>query len=255
MGATYQDVPSIILPNGSGGTGEFFAMNDPLAWMGTNPVHVGQFYAADYTLNDTDWKTWTPSTTAADIKASVNANTFTANLADYEYYLRWSFDFVPAFKSGATMKLQTYRQFGNQWQSIHKRPYGLTRFSSKTDYYNYCNTMVSASIYLLYYDSNGAQTWTTTASYGVYPTLTAATFSSSSNDTTTVTPKAPKLSARRHKTYMTATRAAEIDGANSTVRIRGDLYRVDKGLEALRNCYRMALDYYDNPIPAIPTNN
>lgn len=253
FGTNYADVPSLVVPATGGGTADFYAHNDPLAWLGQNPKYLGQIYAADYTLAGTAFNTWTPSTTAKDIIATANGTAFTADLANYEYFLRWRTDFECVTNSGATLKAQLIKQIGSQWQTIHKRPYGLARFVTMTDYQNYCATIVSASVYVIYYNTNGTQTWTTSNSYGIYPTLTAAALSATTGDTITVTPACPKVSARCYSSYFATARASEVDKAASTIRIRGDLYRVDKNWTELKKMYCDAIEMYSNPIPAITT--
>lgn len=247
-GNNYNDVPYMDVPDGASGTSRFWDMYGDYGFLGWNAQHVQQVYTKDYKLSETDFNTWTPSTTAADIVDSASAGTFVADLDSYEYYLKWSFDYQPTFVAGATMKAQITRECASQWQSIHRRPYGLTRFPTYEDYYAYCATLVSASSYLFYYSTSGTASWTTTNSYGIYPTLTAATFSSTSSASPTVTMNAPKVRARCYSSYFSTTRAAEVDKANSYIKIRGDLFRVDKNATMLKQAYIDALNIYNNPL-------
>ena len=235
-------------PDGASGTSVFWDMSGEYGYLGWGVEHVQQVYSNDYKLSETGFANWTPSTTATDIITSVNAGTFTADFANYEYYLRWRMDYNPQFVSGATMKAQTIRQCGSQWQSIHRRPYGISRFATYTDYYAYCATISSASVYQIYYNSSGSLSWTTSNSTSIYPTMTAATFSSNTSATPTVTMKTPKVSAKCSTVSLDTARAAEIDQAKSTIKIRGDLFRVDKGATMLKQCYIDALKVYNNPL-------
>jgi len=220
----------------------------PWTWMGVHTEHLGQIYSADYTLADTSFATWTPSTTAKDIIATVTAGTFVADLDTYEYFIRWRYDYTAALQTGATLKVQTSRITGSLLQLINRRPYGLANISSATDSYAYCTTLVSAAWYNFYYNTSGTATWTSGQSYGIYPTLTAATFSSTTSATPTVTMKAPKVSARCSSTYFATARASEVDQENSTIKIRGDLFRIDKGCGQIRQSYIDAIYVYNNPL-------
>lgn len=219
-------------------------------WMGANPEFVANVYPTKtYALSDTGFNTWTPSSTAADIIASETLTTlYGLDFNNYEYLVRWRTNTHIALLTGATKKYQIEQIMGSQWQSLHRRPYGLANFTTITDSYNYCTTVISASNYVVYWNSNGTKTWTTTTSWGLYPGLTAATFSNTTSLTPNVTLKTPKVSAKTSTSYWTNARAAEVDKENSTVKIRGDLYRFKYGDGWVRNCYRDALEMYTNPL-------
>lgn len=246
-GNTYADVPSIVIPTASG-TAEFHDMSGDIAWLGVEAEHVGQLYHASYTLADTDFATWTPSTTAKAIIASKNLSTFSANMSQYEYWLEWRFDYESVLNDGATTKAQVDRQFGSLWQNLHRRPYGLNNFETLTDSYNYCASAFTGATYTIYWNTSGAHTWTSGISYGFYGALTAATFSSTTATTVNVTPKTPVINARCSNTYMTTARAKEINQDESTIVVTGDLYRVKKGTSTVRHFYRSALEMYNNPL-------
>ena len=67
---------------------------------------LGVVYDKTYKLSATDYATWTPSTSAGVIVASVNATTFEADMTTYDYELKWETSFIAAYKSGATMVAQ-----------------------------------------------------------------------------------------------------------------------------------------------------
>lgn len=219
-------------------------------WMGVNPEFVANVYPTKtYSLSDTGFDTWTPSSTATDIITSETlSTTYALDFNNYEYLVRWRTNTHIALLDGATKKYQIEQIMGSQWQSLHRRPYGLANFSTVTDSYNYCTTVISASNYVIYWNSAGTKTWTTTTSWGLYPTLTAATFSNSTSMTPNVTLKTPKVTAKTNSSYWTTARAAEVDKENSTVKIRGDLYRFKYGDGWVRNCYRDAVEMYTNPL-------
>ena len=219
-------------------------------WMGASPEFVSNIYPTKtYALSETGFNSWTPSTTALDIIAAQTLSpTYKVDFAQYEYLIRWRVNIHIALNSGATKKYQIEQTFGSLWQSLHRRPYGLADMTSITDSYNYCTTVLSGSNYVVYWNSSGTKTWTTTTSWGIYPTLTAATFSSTSSTTPNVTFKTPKITAKCNASYWTTARAGEVDKENSTVKIRGDLYRFKYGDGWTRQGYRDALEMYSTPL-------
>ena len=219
-----------------------------LEWMGPSAEHVSTFYTKNYTLADTGFNTWTPVNSATVIQDSENVGTFTADLVNYEYFIRWRCEYIGAFNTGATLKTQINKQLASHWQSIHRRPYGLANFESMTDSRAYCNSMSTASTYIIYWNSSGNLTWTTTNSYGIFQTIQATTFNSVNSGTPVVTMLSPTISARCYSSYFSTTRAAEVDKNNSTIKIRGDLYRIKKGYGQIRQAYIDALDMYNNPL-------
>lgn len=249
LGVDYPDVPSVVLPQTESGTAEFHDMDYPLAWQGVNAVHVGTIYSKDYTLAETGFNTWTPSTTATVIVATGTVSqTQVLDLEHYEYLVRWRCEFINAFQSGATKKATIEKQLGSHWQHIHRRPYGIANITSMTDSRNYSTNAYASSTLLVYWNTSGTKTWTTTNSYGIYQTYQASTLSSNDSYTPTVTFNYPSISARCYSSYFSTTRAGEVDKSNATVKLRGDLYRFDATYGWIRAFYRDAYEMYANPL-------
>ena len=99
----------------------------------------------------------------------------------------------------------------------------------------------------MYWNTNGAKTYTYSISYGIYPAATAATFSSATADSPTVTVKRPSWSARCSNTYFATARAPELDTDNSTIKIYGEAFETERGA-ALRTMYGGLVDLYNNPL-------
>lgn len=225
-------------------------MSGPLAWMGPDAEYMGQIYEHTYPLDQTTYPSWTPSTSAKAIKATTTAGTFQADMENHEYLLRWRVEIDVALKEGATKKVQVERYCASFWQSIHRRPYGFDKIEAEDYNYNYCTNLITSSSYLSYYNSSGARTWTTGISYGIYAAPTAAAFSSTGADNPTVTIKTPTINARCSTTYFATARAAEVDQANTTIHIRGDLYRTRHGSSVVRNTYGDAIRVFNDGINA-----
>lgn len=223
---------------------------EPLNWMGEGAEFVQEFYRSKFFLKDTNYPSWTPSTTAETIKATENLSVISIDLATYEYMIEWTWDMTAAYPAGQTLKTTLDRQIGAIYQTAHRRPYGLANFAAENYAYNYVTALNTNAGYLIYYNSNGTKTWTTGNSYGIYPSSVLATLSSTSADTVNLTPKTPDIKARCYSSYFSTTRAAEIDQDNTQFVLVGRLYRMRLGSCALRNMYGKAIDIYNHPLTA-----
>lgn len=247
QGASYEDVPYIVLPKTGGGTEEFFWGGADLHWLGDNVEFLGEKYSEEYTLDDTDFNGWTPSTTAKAIIASKNVSPVVAlDLATYEYAIRWKFDCDLVYGSSATTKARTERVVMDIWQTCSKRANSLANISAENPAGNACVTLTSAAI-LDYYNASSSHTYTWSASYGIYAAATAATFSSSTSNSPNLTIKTPSVSARCSTSYFSTANAALVDQANSTIKLKGYLYRYRKG-GILYNEYQNLCNLYANPL-------
>lgn len=257
-GQNYTNIQKIKMPepDNAGGVVPFYSMDGSLDWMGPDAELIGQIYANDMTLADTDFVGWAASTTAKTIKATITvAPTYTASQTTvYSYIVEWLTDINVAYDGTEDNKARLERYFGVQYQDIHRRPYGFVNFESMTDSYNYCTTLLSGGTYTIYRNTSGTETWTSGLSYGLYSSLTAASFSSTTSTSPTLTFKTPVLSARCSTTYWKVANAGKVDVSKTTIRIRANLYRRPAKFSNMRNMYRVGVNLYDNPIPAIPTS-
>ncbi len=252
-GNTYWDVPEIVVPSWDGvETSSFYALTPGLEWMGPYMVPEGQWYEADYTLNNTDFNGWIPSTTAKTIIASVNVSpVFKANMEEYSYWIRWDMDVNVTYDGTQDGKAQLNRYCASQWQNLQRRSYGISGFQQKTHTQNYCVSAYSASTYTFYNNTSGTSTWTSGISYGIYMGLTAATFSSSTGASPNVTLKTPVVSARCSTTYFKTANAGKVDQQHTTLRIRANIFRVPAIISPIRGMYDAVVDIYNDPIPPL----
>jgi len=220
----------------------------PWNHLGDEAELVEEIYPKTATaLSSTGFSTWTPSTTAGTIVSAqtLSSKAFTADFTQYEYLLRWRWSVVPEYTAGATLKAQIDRECAEQWQVICKRPNSLANIQSENFNGNACITYFSAPL-LSYYNASGTKTYTHSISYGIYCSVTAATFSSTTSNTATVTPKTPSWAARCSSTYFSTTSAPELDQANTKLYLRGELYRLKlKG--TVRHFYEDLYDIYNDP--------
>ena len=179
-------------------------------------------------LKNTLYASWTPSTTAKAIQTTANLGTKALNMNTYEYVLKWIVDANINYASGTTLKGAPIRQITALYQYIYRKPSNIANVTSETDNQNYCTTIFTAPL-MDYYSTSGSHTFAWTGSYGFYGAAQAATFSSSTGTSTTLTIKRPVLNARCNTTYFTTAMANAVDQDSSSMSYIGYLYRCKKG--------------------------
>lgn len=222
-------------------------MTSPLAWMGKDVEAVNDsFYLMEFTLYDTSFNGWTPSTTAKDILATATAGSFAADLANYEYYIVWECGVDPVYTGTPTLKAHALLTRAYEVQQIYKRPTSWANITADIFNGNACGTLITQNFLRYYGTTTGSTTYSWNVTYGFYYTLTAATFSNTTSNSPTVTVKTPKLSARCSTTYMSTGNAALVDKLNSKCWIACSIYRVKRD-GILRGIHNGQTDFINEP--------
>lgn len=184
----------------------------------------------DYEIafEDTEFATWTPSTTAKAILATQTLGTFTAStLANYDYFVRQRIFVDVQYKSGTSTAKGMF-QFcaGENWNCITRRANTATLLNSGSVTTN-LNESITTSYLLKYYNTS----WTAlySSAYGIYPTNTAPSLSSTTAASPTITVKSAVINAKCQATYFSTAMAANVDQAASTIKIKTDIYRAEGG--------------------------
>ena len=277
LGASYSDVPAVELPKTGGGTASFIDISDSTAvaadvlnpktiyladgakatgtlsfdWLGKNPYDMGEIYSLSTTLANTNYASWTPSTTAAAMVSSVTlTDKVVMDLANYDYVIVWTSDCQIAYKSTwSASKGSPLRSTCLYSQAIFRRP--ATFDNANAGIFNY--NAVQQNSYQVYWNYYWSSATAKTLGYTTYSpayisSVTAATFSSTSAESPTVTIKTPVLSARCSTTYFTTANAGKIDQDNTTVKMKGRLYRVDVGTSISRQTWKVLDDVWRTPL-------
>lgn len=255
-GATYPNVPSILLPISGGGQAQFYDMNTDLSWLGAGAEQVeGQFYEKIDTLDNTLYNGWTPSTTA---KVIVTATTLSdakfdaEDVHDYTYYIIWESGCELEYTGTPTQKALPLFSRSLIIQALAKRPSSWANIESLN-----INSIVNQTAYtgtfLRYYGTTtGSLTYTWAASYGFYFGATAPAISSTTATSPTITPKTPTLSTRCSTTYFSTANAALVDQENSIWWIRGrGIYRA-KSNTFYDGVYKLETTLATSVAPSLP---
>lgn len=235
MGATYPTVPSVLLPNDQNGQSEFFDMFDDMSWLGADATLVHEITPITKALKDTDFNTWSPSTTAATVVASETLSTASQKYVA-EDLLSGTYNYINVWN----MKMPIVYTGSPSQVALPMFSCGLliqTMFTRSSSYANILignmNNNVTAqttlSSFLRYYGkTTGSITYTWSASYGFYYANVAPTISSTTATSPTITLKTPSMSARCSTTYMSTTNAGLIDKTNTKLTYTCKVYRVRK---------------------------
>ena len=93
-----------------------------------------------------------------------------------------------------------------------------------------------------------------TTTYGIYWSIQAPTFSSTTSATSTVTVRTPILQARCSSTYFATARKTEIDSKHSYFHMAGKAYRIPKGSGYMTDMWHRMVDLYNSARNYTPGN-
>lgn len=209
---------------------QYHDMSGPLAWLGVDAEFVTSFTLADKKLSATDFDTWTPSTSAADMLATRTAGTFVASdITEYDYYIIWETTIQVVTANSATKKALPVFLSAYQVQEIIRRPSSFENIVAQ-NFNNSVNVSaaVSFNFFRYYGTTTGTLNYTWNTSYGFYATVTANTLSSATAESPTITVKSPKVSARCSTTYMSTANAALVDKDKTVIHQSCKVYKVKK---------------------------
>lgn len=197
-------------------------------WIGANATLVSNFSDFSVALKDTEFNTWTPSTTAKEILATTTFGTISVDMKNYDYVIKWTFDTDLHYLTGATLKVMPIRQKAIAFAQTYRRPRYYSDFTAGNYNYNMASGNTTLAPVFLYYNGSGNPTVQISSAYGFYMTPQSITLSSTTADTVTLTLPRPILYARCSTTYMATARAAEIDKDNSLLKLKCEVFRTDK---------------------------
>lgn len=251
-GASYQSVPAIIVPKTGGGSAGFYDVSDTTATAadvasgkvfhladgssatgtasggggGGGLVWIKSLTKQTIALANTDYPSWSPSSTATAILATASAGTFEAtNVADNDYFTRTRMYLNVVYPAAtSTGKGRLSKMVGENWYCITRRASNRANLNSGTRNANVAESITNYWA-LEYYNSGWVSTYS--QSYGIYPANSAPTLSSTSAASPTVTVNRPIINARTSTTYFATTYANALDQDETTITFVFDVYRAD----------------------------
>lgn len=266
-GATFNAVPSIVVPVAGGGSATFVDPSPTTAaaadvasgklffsalgvltqgtasgggggaysWFGENAEKVSTVINKTINLkNDTIYDSWTASTTATTIKAASSTADYTLSNAsgDYDYCFLMKAFCQPVYKSGATLKSTAYRfcyvYAYAFWGYADKTSMSAMETGSPISSYTN-NNSGTYNVGYYYYNNNGTLV-TYNASYGPMYIDAAPTFSTSvSSGKLNSSITLPAIKARCNSSRFATARKTEVDSENTNMIITVDLIRCPRG--------------------------
>lgn len=214
----------------------------PFNWRGEEAELVQRYATQEFALADTDFATWTPSTTAKVILATDVLGTLDIDTENYEYLILHPFNFECITQSGATLKAMPVRQTSILAQYICLRPSSLANLQTPTYNYNYSIQLYTAPIFD-YYNASGSHTLAYAGSYGIYEYNPSCTFSNNASRTPTLTVRRAIIYARCSNTYMSTIAAAQIDQSASKFTVGCEVWRCKVG-SVMRGLWDQTIDLY-----------
>lgn len=216
----------------------------PWSYLGANPVKVLDIAETETALSTTGFNTWTPSTTSATIVNSSSAGSLALDMATYEYVILWFFDVTILYDGTETNKAKLLRSLQILRSDIIKRPSTPSLLIAK-DYNANSNAVFSAAGYGIidYYDTSSVNRVAYSA-FGLFPYHAVSTFSNNTSNTPTLTIMTPFIRAQCNNTYLSTANAGKIDKENTKIKLRGEVWRVDKR-GVMGEMYKNIVDMYN----------
>lgn len=194
-------------------------------------VHLGSFPTQTLTFAETNFATWTPTSSASTMLSGKSVGTFVAtDITNTEYYTRVRIRVNVAYKDGtATSKGRLEKVVAEQWFSVDRRSSTRNNMLGKVRDANIVES-ISNTWLTEYYNSSWTMAYS--MSYGFYPsTMSSLNLSSSTAKSPTVTLYRPQMTMRCSATYFSTAMAANVDQDASTITFAFDYYRIDGGYQ------------------------
>ena len=208
---------------------------------GLNPEYVSTILDDSILLKDTDYATWTPSTTASIILPLSNLSTSTLATTEYDYTVFTDVTINYVYKSGTTVVNGPLEYYYTCITSPIRRASTRTEFNNDTraqSSYDYAEWRV------LLYAYPGGSTYISYSNNGIYASGATPLVSNGSTSTPSYTWRSPVIRAVCNSTTMTEAMAAAIDQNQTAIKRKMTLYRYTKDSTRNNNIYQRLNNLY-----------
>ena len=209
----------------------WYDMSGAMSWLGADATLVHEITPITVALKDTDFNTWTPSTTAATVVESQTLSNekyvATDLLLDggYNYLNIWNMKLPVVYTGSPTNKARTLFSCGLLVQAIFRRYSSYTNLLDG-NMNNNVTAQTTLATFERYYSSSSSLTYTNSASYGFYFTSVVPSISSATAQSPTITLRTPSMNARCSTAYLSTANCGLVDKTNTKLTITCKVYRV-----------------------------
>jgi len=191
------------------------------SWMGKNPTKVKTSLDEKKYLKDTDFATWTPTTTQTTLAAGTTLDAYTADFDSYDYIVLHRFHTHFEYSTSVNPHVDNY-YFEAAYNAIG---YASNYSNMTADTINSVTGTATITGYGLdYKNSSGANSYAS-QTYGVY----VSGLTTPGTSTTSITPKTSAVYARCGNSHF-STAAAEVVNQNTSYYEQAiEIWRVDRG--------------------------
>lgn len=209
---------------------------------GINPELIQVVANNSILLKNTDYSTWTPSSTAAIIVPQSNLLSIQLDMEAYDYSCITDIITIFAYKNGTTVLNGPTECYFRGIVQCARRASRVVDLENNN--YNQNTNLSLNQAMTLYKNSSGVES----IYYGnaaIYCSTAVPSFSSSSATNPTITFRSPVIRAVTSDNYLTANMANAIDQDNTILTLTSKLYRYRKGSTYASNMLKISVDMYN----------
>ena len=216
----------------------------PWSWMGEEVEHLSDLdYQEYFTLADTTFPSWTPSTSYTTVKDTSQIFSFTSDMANYDYVIVFFMEFDPVYEENAEKRFMIKRQVGEITYLLSRRPNSILNVQNHKFNFNIAAAQPVSTMFS-YYNSSGSEELSV-GNYGIYMYSSNPTFGGAIADFPEITVRSPSIRTVCNSSYFSQTSAGLIIPNQSIVKLNCEVYRVQKpNMQGW--IYQKLVDVYNN---------
>ena len=243
-GAVIQDQDGFLVLSDQGGGSSGDAWN----WMGKNPTKVQTFTAEHKKFSETDFATWTFTTSQTTIRTGQDYSpTVMLDLDSYDYLQ--IVKFYIHYDYGSWTPVCAISDFSFIVGITARSTYSTTSAAQSEGAKTGCTASEQSTSYQTYYYNNSGNISFSGLPYGIYSTSGySPSISGSNNSARTFTWKTPTIYARGNANYFSETAFNNLDMNASYYDLACEIWRVDAGTSDKSYAYNEAVHILNNGV-------